>query len=253
MGFQSIFKRYEIKYLITKEQRKIIEQAMKEYMRPDKFGRSTICNIYFDTPDYLLIRRSIEKPEYKEKLRLRSYGVATPDSTTFIELKKKYKSIVYKRRIDMPEKDSVRFLYNREKVANSQIAKEIDYCFERYDNLQPKVFLSYEREAFYSKTDHNFRMTFDENILWRTYDLSLCKGVYGIPIIDEDMSLMEVKTAGAIPLWLTKVFSENKIYRTSFSKYGTAYKIILDDTLPSRLKTAPYKNVKPTIREAVVI
>ena len=227
MSYQNIFKRYEIKYLITKEQKETIEQLMSGYMEADKYGRSTICNIYFDTPNYLLIRRSTDKPMYKEKLRVRSYGTADKESTIFVELKKKYDSVVYKRRIDMKEKTAMKFLCERRKKPESQIGREIDYCFERYEGLQPKVFISYEREAFYSKTDKNFRITFDEKILWRDYDLSLCSGAYGSELLKKDEALMEIKTAGAIPLWLTRFLSENKIYKTSFSKYGTAYAEIL--------------------------
>ena len=231
MSYQNIFKRYEIKYIITKEQQAALEKLMKGYMKADKYGKSTICNIYYDTPDYLLIRRSLEKPEYKEKLRVRSYGTAATDSTVFVELKKKYKSVVYKRRINMKENTAERFLIDRTEQPTSQIAKEIDYCFTRYQDLQPKVFLSYKRQAFYSKTDDNFRMTFDENILWRDYDLSLCSGVYGTHVLDKDKVLLEVKTAGAVPKWLTDFLSENKIYKTSFSKYGTAYKQILENKI----------------------
>ena len=228
MGVQSIFKRYEIKYLITKEQKELIKQLMHPYMQDDRYGKSTICNIYFDTPDFLLIRRSIDKPEYKEKLRVRSYGVADSNSETFVELKKKYDSVVYKRRIAMTEDEATRYTCNREKIKSSQISREIDYCFKLYNSLQPKVFLSYEREAFYSKTDYNFRVTFDENVLWRDYDLSLCKGIYGTPVLDDNMVIMEVKTAGAIPLWFTEILSKNRIYKTSFSKYGNAYIQILN-------------------------
>lgn len=228
MGVQNIFKRYEIKYLITREQKEIVKKLMRNYMQDDKYGRSTICNIYLDTPDYILIRRSIEKPAYKEKLRVRSYGVATHDSEVFVELKKKYDSVVYKRRIGMTEAEATKYTCNREKITDSQISKEIDYCFKIYDSLQPKVFLSYEREAYYSKTDYNFRVTFDENVLWRDYDLSLCKGIYGTPVMDSNKVIMEVKTAGAIPLWFTEILSKNRIYKTSFSKYGNAYIQILN-------------------------
>ena len=189
MSYQNIFKRYEIKYLITKEQKETIEQLMSGYMEADKYGRSTICNIYFDTPNYLLIRRSTDKPMYKEKLRVRSYGTADKESTIFVELKKKYDSVVYKRRIDMKEKTAMKFLCERRKKPKSQIGREIDYCFERYEGLQPKVFISYEREAFYSKTDKNFRITFDKKILWRDYDLSLCSGAYGSELLKKDEAL----------------------------------------------------------------
>ena len=55
MSYQSVFKRYEIKYLVTDEQKKMIMREMQKYMYADKYGKSTICNIYFDTPDFLLI------------------------------------------------------------------------------------------------------------------------------------------------------------------------------------------------------
>ena len=229
MSYQSVFKRYEIKYLVTDEQKKMIMREMQKYMYADKYGKSTICNIYFDTPDFLLIRRSLEHPVYKEKLRLRSYGVAKHDSTTFIEIKKKYKRVVYKRRTEMSENESMRYLCNGEHIADSQILREVNYFLEHYKGIAPQVVISYNREAFYSKNDYDFRVTFDDNILWRNYDLSLCKGIYGTPILRNDYSLMEIKTGTAIPLWMTNILSENKIYKTSFSKYGNAYVAIMSE------------------------
>lgn len=229
MSYQSVFKRYEIKYLVTYEQKKMIMREMQKYMYADKYGKSTICNIYFDTPDFLLIRRSLEHPVYKEKLRLRSYGVAKHDSTTFIEIKKKYKRVVYKRRTEMSENESMRYLCNGEHIADSQILREVNYFLEHYKDIAPQVVISYNREAFYSKNDYDFRVTFDDNILWRNYDLSLCKGIYGTPILRNDYSLMEIKTGTAIPLWMTNILSENKIYKTSFSKYGNAYVAIMSE------------------------
>ena len=226
MSEQMIFKRYELKYMLTKEQQAIIKEAMKEHMIADVHGRNTTCSLYFDTPDFLLIRRSIEKPMYKEKLRLRSYGVAGDDTTVFVELKKKYNKVVYKRRIGMSEIDSERYLLDHQQVMDTQISREIDYCMKHYPGLAPAVMLSYQREAFYDKDDHDFRMTFDDTILFRQDHLSLKDGIFGEPIIDENQVLLEVKTASAIPLWLVKVLSDNHIYKTSFSKYGTAYRII---------------------------
>lgn len=230
MGYQNIFKRYEIKYLITKSQQEQIKQKMQEYMIADTYGRSTICNIYFDTPSYLLIRRSMEHPVYKEKLRLRSYGPAKPDSVVFMELKKKYQSVVYKRRISMTEQEAMRCLCGGEVHEDTQIARELDYFLKQYHDPKPVVFLSYEREAFYAEHDHEFRVTFDENILWRDSELSLCAGAYGTPILEADQVLMEIKTGAAIPLWMTALLTENHIYKTSFSKYGTVYKSIYEKT-----------------------
>ena len=219
-----IFKRSEIKYMIDEDIFRKLMEVMKKYMIADAYGRSTVCSLYFDTPDYLLIRRSLDHPMYKEKLRLRSYGVANESTKVFVEIKKKYDSIVYKRRIAMKESEAQRYLLHHEKVMSCQISDEIDYCMDHYEGLAPAVMLSYEREAYYAKDDHEFRITFDRNILWRDYDLSLCKGIYGNPILKEDQVLMEVKTAGAIPLWMVEFLSGNKIYKTSFSKYGTEYK-----------------------------
>lgn len=227
MSYQNVFQRYELKYLISKAQKELIQTKMRDYMVGDTYGRSTICNIYFDTPSFVLIRRSIEGPIYKEKLRLRSYGVAAPNSTVFAEIKKKYQSVVYKRRISMNEREAMQYLCSGEHAEDTQITHEIDYFLKQYDSLHPAVFLSYEREAFYAKEDHDFRVTFDENILWRNYHLSLCAGVYGDPILEENQVLMEIKTGTAIPLWMTALLSENHIYKTSFSKYGRAYQTML--------------------------
>ena len=230
MSDQMIFKRYEIKYMLNRDQLALLKEEMLKHMIADEHGKSTICSLYFDTPKFLLIRRSMDKPMYKEKLRLRSYGVANEDTTVFVELKKKYDSVVYKRRVGMKESDARRYLIDGERIIDTQITREIDYCMEHYDDLAPAVMLSYEREAFYGKNDHEFRVTFDENILWRDYDLSLCKGIYGNPILKENQVLMEVKTAGAIPMWMVKFLSDNKIYKTSFSKYANAYRTIYENT-----------------------
>ena len=224
MNDQMIFKRYEIKYLLTREQQLRIKDAFTGRMKADVHGKSTILSLYFDTPDDLLIRRSLDKPLYKEKLRLRSYGVATADTTVFVELKKKYQSIVYKRRIGMTEEEASRYLLKHEQVTDTQISREIDYCMKHYPLLAPRMLLSYEREAYYAIDDPDFRITFDEQILWRDHEVNLTSGIGGTAVLPDDTILMEVKTAGAIPLWLVHLLSEEHIYKTSFSKYGTAWK-----------------------------
>lgn len=218
-----IFKRHEGKYMITCDDYQKIKQVFAEHMIADKHGKSTICSLYYDTPDFRLIRRSIEKPVYKEKLRLRSYGVATPDSDVFVELKKKYEKVVYKRRISLSEKDAMKYLKTGEIEKRTQVVNEIDYFKSYYKDLAPSMLLTYDREAYYGKDNHDFRVTFDTNILWRNYDLTLSQGIYGRPLLQPNRVLMEIKTAEAIPLWLVDVLSQNKLYKTSFSKYGTAY------------------------------
>lgn len=228
MAYQTVFKRYELKYLLTEEQKAKILEAMAQYMDLDEFGRTTIRNLYFDTDSYRLIRHSIGKPTYKEKLRIRSYSQAGPDSTVFVELKKKYKHVVYKRRVSLPEEEAMAWVCKgNPRPKDSQILEEIDYFLDYYKTLRPVVFLSYEREAFYAKDESDFRVTFDDNILCRQNDLSLRSEVYGTPLLPEGMVLMEIKCSGGIPLWMTRVLAEEHIYKTSFSKYGTAYRNII--------------------------
>ncbi len=224
MADQMIFKRHEGKYMITTDDYETIKQAFAEHMKADKHGKSTICSLYYDTPDFRLIRRSIEKPVYKEKLRIRSYGVATPDTDVFVELKKKYEKVVYKRRISLSEQDAMKYLETGEIENRTQVVNEIDYFKSYYPGLAPSMLLMYDREAYYGKDNKDFRVTFDTNVLWRNYDLTLCNGIYGRPLLEQNMVLMEIKTATAIPLWMVDVLSKNKLYKTSFSKYGTAYR-----------------------------
>ena len=228
MAVQTVFRRYELKYLLTMAQKETVLKAMQPYMTLDKYGRTTIRNLYYDTDSYLLIRRSIEKPAYKEKLRIRSYSQTDDNSTVFVELKKKCKHVVYKRRISLPYTDATAWL-SREKhpAKHTQIANEIDYFLDYYGSLHPTVFLSYERKAYYCNDGSDFRVTFDDNILCRQEDLSLESEVYGTPILPEGKVLMEIKCSGGIPLWMTQVLSKERIYKTSFSKYGTAYGMLI--------------------------
>lgn len=224
MKNQMIFKRYEMKYLLTKEQRAFILSLLNAHMIPDEFGRSIIRNIYFDTDNWRLIRHSLEKPAYKEKLRMRSYQKASPDTPVFVELKKKYHSVVYKRRILLPQNKAFQFIQDPHQMPeHSQIAKEIAYFCEYYQTLHPAVYLSYEREAFYSSDGSDFRVTFDNNILSRTDHLSLDEEPGGVSLLENGQTIMEIKTSGAIPLWMTHCMTDLHVYKTSFSKYGTAY------------------------------
>ncbi|MBQ9121062.1 MAG: polyphosphate polymerase domain-containing protein [Clostridia bacterium] len=227
MAYQTVFKRYELKYMLTLAQKERCLQVMAPYMELDKYGRSEINNLYYDTDTYRLIRRSIEKPIYKEKLRIRSYGTATPDCTVFVELKKKYKHVVYKRRISLAEQEAMLWTRERNHTADTQISAEIDYFLDYYESLHPAVFLSYEREAYFSRDGSDFRVTFDDTILARTTDLSLCVPAYGEPILKEGYVLMELKCSGGIPLWMAHFLSGERIYKTSYSKYGTAYQTMI--------------------------
>lgn len=228
MGYQANFKRYEIKFLLDPAQTERLLQVMEPYMALDRYGRTTICNIYYDTENYRLARRSVEKPVYKEKLRVRSYGKTEPGSPVFVELKKKYNGIVYKRRVSIPERDAVAWLAGGAYAhKQNQISREIDWFLQYYQTLRPVAYLSYERRAYFSRDGGDFRITLDENILCRRQALSLCEESCGQLVLPRDKVLMEVKTPGSIPLWLTEFLSREKIYKTSFSKYGTAYQTMI--------------------------
>lgn len=228
MAYQNVFKRYELKYMLTQEQKEKVLEAMESHMALDKYGRTTIRNIYYDTDNYRLIRRSIEKPAYKEKLRIRSYSQAEPGSQVFVELKKKYDSVVYKRRLSLSEEEAIDWVNGKHHCSKeTQIANEIEYFLEYYETLHPAVFLSYEREAYYSIDGDDFRVTFDDNILCRQEDLSLESEVWGEPLLEEGKVLMEIKTSGGMPMWMAHALSKEQIYKTSFSKYGTAYETMI--------------------------
>ncbi len=223
MANQMIFQRHELKYMISVQQQEEILKALEPYMTADRFGHSSIRNLYYDTPDFRLIRQSLDRPVYKEKLRMRSYGMAVQTQPVFVELKKKYKSVVYKRRIEMPQTDALESLAFNAPMPDSQIGREIAAFLDFYGRLAPRVFLSYNRDAFYAKDGSGFRLTFDENIRYRTRELTLSSDVWGTALLEPGMVLMELKAQDSIPLWMAHTLSRLEIRKTSFSKYGTAY------------------------------
>lgn len=220
---QMIFKRYEMKYLMSYRQRDSLLDALSPYISADRYAHSSIRNLYYDTPTYLLIRQSLEKPIYKEKLRLRSYGSANAQDDVFVELKKKYNDVVYKRRITMPMESAVRALARVDCFPNQQIGQEIQRAVDFYEALSPKVFLSYERDAYHAIDGSDVRITFDEQILYRTDNLTLSTEPFGYSILPKGTVLMELKLPGYMPLWLASCLAQQRIYKTTFSKYGTAY------------------------------
>lgn len=220
----NVFRRVEKKYLLTKDEYKLLITKIKEFIEPDIYEYSTICNIYFDSDDYLLVNRSIEKPIYKEKIRLRSYGIPNKNQKVFLEIKKKYKGIVGKRRISILLNDFYEYIETGTiPKCNKQIMNEIDYCFKLY-KLKPKVFLAYDRHSYRAIEDKNFRITFDENIRSRLDNLYFEKGDNGNLLMENGECIMEIKTLGSFPLWFTKILTSLKIYPKSFSKYGNVYK-----------------------------
>lgn len=226
------FARKEIKFLLNMQQYNELIDIIHEYMNPDKYciGGQEYCiyNVYYDTPDDFLIRESLSKPYYKEKIRLRSYySPAAPDDTVFLEIKKKIGGIVTKRRVSMTLAESEAYFYDRSKpkinkYITEQVFRELDVFLNNYP-IVPKQYISYKREAFFGKDNSDFRLTFDRKITERRYDLGLDYESYGRFIIDADQRLMEVKVSDAVPDWLVRKLSELQIFKTSFSKYGRAY------------------------------
>lgn len=220
---QNVFQRVEKKYLLTEKQYHQIMAALKPYMNVDEYGLHTIGNIYYDTKEGTLIRTSIEKPPYKEKLRLRSYGVPSLSDVVFLEIKKKVYGVVNKRRISLPLIEAYQYVETGKLFyPRTQIHKEIDVFMERYE-LIPKVYLAYDRIALYGKDDHEFRVTFDKNIRSRSNKLSLESGCWGDLLLEHGERIMEVKVMGAMPVWFVHILSELEIYSSSFSKYGSVY------------------------------
>ncbi len=214
----------EKKYLLSHGQYEKLFSALKDHIEPDLYFRSTVCSLYYDTDDFTLIRRSIEAPVYKEKLRLRSYGVPRADDTVFIELKKKYKGMVYKRRLAMSAGGASAYLAGETPPPeDSQMTKEIDW-FLRQNRVRPKALIACDRTAWVAKDDHELRITFDENLRWREKDLDLTLGSAGEPLTEPGCVLMEIKIPGTAPMWLARLLSEQALFPTGFSKYGTCYR-----------------------------
>lgn len=227
------FQRVEKKYRMNLEQYEDFMKRAAGYIELDEYGLHTISNIYYDTKYYDLIRNSIEKPKYKEKFRVRGYGKVTEDSCIFLEIKKKYKGIVYKRRTSLIAGEARGYLEKGIFPENGdQIMKEIEYFFQFY-RPEPKLYLAYDRMAYVGTGDSSLRLTIDQNIRSRKEHLDLIYGDEG-ECLDKGGYLMEIKVPAAYPLWLARLLSELKIYPVSFSKYGTVYKesILEEEMLP---------------------
>lgn len=222
-SYQGVFKRCEKKYLLNEHQLRELCKVLNSHMTLDDYGAHTISNVYLDTDDWALIRASVEKPLYKEKLRLRSYGIPSAEDPVFLELKKKFDGTVYKRRTQMTLTSMQHYLTRaRNDEPAQQILNEISWFMDRY-NPTPKVFIAYERRAYCGNHDPALRVTFDTGIRYRETALELSKGTWGTPILPRGTVLMEIKIAGAMPMWLGQALSQQGIFPTSFSKYGYIY------------------------------
>lgn len=216
------FKRYELKYMLTPRQYRAVKDEVLKRLIPDEFGENTVQSLYLDTSDDRLIRESIEKPVYKEKLRFRCYNLNENDKDIFVEMKRKYDGVVYKRRVSCKESEAMS-LFDGTKPT-TQVGKELEYFFRFYGDLQPKTLILYDREAFLDKNS-DLRVTFDKNMRYRKEKLNFHTSLAGKPLVPGDVVLMELKTGTALPLWLCALLDKEQIRKTSFSKYGTAYSL----------------------------
>lgn len=219
-----VMKRYELKYIMNPEQTAYFLECLKGHMEEDQFGLTSIASLYYDTPDYRLIRTSIEKPPFKEKLRLRSYGMATEASTVFLELKRKAEGIVYKRRVGTTIPLVKKFFENEGDIcAGGQINSEIKTFRDFYKTLVPVCLIIYDRTAYF-EPGSDLRLTIDRNPRYRTNELNLTTSMDGISLLPAGYTILEIKVQDAMPLWLVGILSRGNIYKNSFSKYGEAYK-----------------------------
>ena len=224
-GYKETFERKEVKYLLGWKQYEALRRRLSPYVEEDAYGKTQILNIYFDTPDFRLVRRSLEKPAYKEKLRLRTYKIPDDATTAFVEIKKKYRSIVYKRRIDMTYRQAIDYLcHGIEAPQRSQISDEIDYFLTFYRQIVPAMKIRYERIAMAGRYDPEIRITFDRNLQW-SMNLDLQDTEEGVPILDGNQILMELKVQGAIKPAIADILNELAIYPVSFSKYGRGFEM----------------------------
>ena len=232
--FKDKFQRFETKYVISKEVLANLLTEFEEYMVEDDHAYSTISNLYYDTPTFQMIRESLEKPYFKEKLRVRTYDeTPTEDSQVFLEIKKKVRKIVYKRRISTDLLAAESYLAgDRDQIDDSQIRKEIDWLMARYQEVQPMMYIYYNRYSMKGIEDPNVRITVDYDLTYRSEDLSLLDGKHGDKLLPEGYVIMEIKVPGAYPLWLSEILDHHQVFPKSFSKYGVAYK-----------KTTDYKGV----------
>lgn len=226
MKLKKVFQRKETKYLLTHGQFEPFFQELTKQMEVDEFGKHTILSLYFDTKDFQFIQKSMEKPKYKEKFRVRSYGVPQEDCLVFLEIKKKVKGIVYKRRLPIPYSEYCQWLATGKFTTNgaSQIAQEITWLFSRHADLQPKTLIAYDRLSLFGKEEEDFRVTFDQNIRYRTQELVLEKGSNGELVAPEIDVLMEVKALGAYPIWFVELLNNYGVRKGSFSKYAETFK-----------------------------
>ena len=240
-SYANTFMRREIKYLLTEQQEQGLLERISRLMTEDSYSNQTISSLYCDNDEDILIRTSLDKPSYKEKLRLRTYGTPTDESRAYLEIKKKFNSVVYKRRAKMSYAEAFYYLQNGvipefQRYNEKQVMAEIDYMVKRF-SLKPKAAIFYDRRAFFGNDDPELRLTLDSNVRYRLDDLDLRSGTGGIPLNGQPHCVMEIKHYGNVPLWLAEILSDLALYPGSFSKYGSVYREKLSGSIKSKILT----------------
>ena len=246
--FIDTFERKEKKYVLDEKTLAHFMQLVGDKFGDDQYAHSTISSLYYDTPEFSMINRSIEEPLYKEKMRIRCYDDPSDEAGVFVELKKKFKGIVYKRRIRMSIEGAYAYLegtpYSHASLLGSAIEslemdmikqqniREIDACLNRHGKLSPAIMVVVERHSIRSTDGSNLRITFDRNARWRAHNLRFDTGFQGTPIFGGGEIIMEVKALGTYPLWLVQALDEIEAYPVSCSKVGLAYKALCTEKKP---------------------
>ena len=219
-----VMQRYELKYLLDGAQTDFLKKSLEGHMRLDQYGRTSIASLYYDTPDSRLIRASLEKPAYKEKIRLRSYGPADASSPVFLELKRKAEGVVYKRRVQTSLEKTEAFFSGGPPPEDSQIGREIAFFRDRYSALRPACLIVYDREAYFEPAG-DLRLTVDYAPRFRTDRLTLDHPDVCAPLLAPGGAILEIKVQQALPLWLSHALDAGEIRKSSFSKYGEAWRL----------------------------
>ncbi len=229
-----VFNRYELKFILDKSMAQEMIQALKGHVMLDQYGDGEgfyrIINLYYDTEDHLFFHETVNRQEFRQKLRLRAYNKVSIDTPVFLEIKKKYDGVVYKRRTMLTLQDAYAFLakgqeqqdYSVYDASNVQILGEVAFL-KRFYSLAPKVVVSYDRQAFLGIKENDLRITFDSNLRKRESDLKLESGPWGELFMDASSYILEIKVNGRIPLWLAQILSGFQCWRQGYSKYTSSY------------------------------
>ncbi len=231
------YSRYELKYVITEEQRHRLAEFLLDYMQPDvmgdDLGRYNITSLYYDTAEYKAYWDKIEGHKFRRKVRVRVYGnqTITEETPSFAEIKQRRNKTLQKKRVKMPLAAAQalcgagRTIETATATATEQaVIEEIQYLYYTLQ-LQPACVVSYDRQAFNgSQFDPGLRVTFDVNLRGRTYDLNLLSSGHAENhfFIPPGWCILEIKVNYRVPLWLTDIIAQQRCTLRRVSKYCAA-------------------------------